>query len=179
MPTIAQPGSPEKRQESRDAQKVLRLLAKKVRSFGFERTKPTFFTRSSQHVLEFVHVHKFTFAPSFRVHFGVRVRSETFPAAHLNGPSSDEILDPELPSRRRYRFEFGTEEESWEECAQEMYQCVATEGLQWFESMNDRDKLLSPASPLTANSKEALRVELQNPGAVQTSEATQRALNAA
>ena len=176
---IAQPGSPEKKQESRDAQKVLRLLAKKLRTFGFERTKPTFFTRRSQHVLEFVHVHKFTFAPSFRVHFGVRVRSEEFPAAHLNGPSSDEILDPELPSRRRYRFDFDAGEESWAVCAQQMYQCVATEGLQWLMSVGDTEYLLSPTSPLAPDAKEALRVELQNPGAVQASEATRRTLNAA
>jgi hypothetical protein len=179
MPTIAQPGSPEKKQESRDAQKVLRLLAKKLIALGFGRTKPTFFTRSSQHVLEFMHVHRFTFAPSFRIHFGVRVRSEAVPAVHLNGPSSDEILDPKLPSRRRYRCEFDTGEASWEVCAQTMYQCVATEGLQWFESTSGTETLLSPASPLTASAREALRVELQNPGTVQTSEATQRVLNAA
>jgi hypothetical protein len=179
MPTNARPGSPEKKQESRDAQKVLRLLAKKLRTFGFQRTKSTFFTRSSQHLLEFVHVHKFTFAPSFRVHFGLRVRSEDFPAAHLNGPSSDEMIDPANPGQRRYRFEFGTGEESWELCAQEMYQCAAAEGLQWFKSMSDTAVLLSPASPLSAKAKEALRLELQNPCNVQTSEATQRALNAA
>jgi hypothetical protein len=179
MPTNAQPGSPEKKQESRDAQKVLRLLATKLRTLGFQRTKSTFFTRSSQNLLEFVHVHKFSFAPSFRVHFGIRVRSEEFPAAHLNGTSSDEIGDPASLGQRRYRFEFGTEEESWELCAQEMYKCAAAEGLHWFKSLSDTALLLSPASPLTAKAKEALRVELQNPRNVQTSEATLRVLNAA
>ena len=93
MPPIARPGSPEKKQESRDAQKVLRLLARKLETLGFRRTKSTFFTRPTKLGLEFVHVHKFSFAASFRVHFGLRVRTDDFPAAHLNGPTSDEIRD--------------------------------------------------------------------------------------
>jgi hypothetical protein len=51
----APPGASPKGQQSRDAQKVLRLLAKKLRFLGFERTKPTFFTRPAWYVLEFVH----------------------------------------------------------------------------------------------------------------------------
>ena len=158
---------------------MLRLLAKKLTKLGFERTKPTFFTRNTQHVLEFVHVHKFTFGPSFRVHFGLRVRSDDFPAAHLNGLSSEQIADATSPNRRRYRFEFDTYEASWELCAEEMYQCTSEEGMQWFGSMNDTAILLSSASPLTTGAKAALRWELENPSSVQSSEATQRALNAA
>jgi hypothetical protein len=60
-----------------------------------------------------------------------------------------------------------------------MYKCAAAEGLHWFKSLSDTALLLSPASPLTAKAKEALRVELQNPRNVQTSEATLRVLNAA
>jgi hypothetical protein len=48
---------------------------------GFLRTKPAFWVRPKVHCLEFVHLHLFTFAPSFRVHFGVRVLNDTFPAA--------------------------------------------------------------------------------------------------
>ena len=106
MATYATPGSPEKKQESRNAQKVARLLATKLKSLGFQRTKTSIFTRSKAHVLEFVHIHKFTFAPSFRVHFGIRVRTDDFPGAHLNGPSSDAMADPEVPNRRRYNFDF-------------------------------------------------------------------------
>ena len=79
MPHAAVSGSLEKKQESRDAQKVIRLLAKKLKPLGFQRTKPTFFTRRAQYGLEFVHVHKFSFEASFRVHFGFRVCSDDLP----------------------------------------------------------------------------------------------------
>jgi hypothetical protein len=175
----ALPGSEEKKQESRDAQKVLRLLSRKLKPLGFERTKPTFFTRSSQYVLEFVHVHKFTFGPKFRVQFGVRVRSDEFPAAHLNGPDSDSIADPTMPGRRRYIFSFTPNEASWESCSEAMLQCVSAEGVSWFASLTNPTVLLSSDSPLSPKAITALRRELEEPSFTQVSEATRRVLNAA
>ena len=179
MSTTALPGSAEKKQESRDAQKVLRLLNTKLRLLGFERTKPTFFTRPAQYVVEFVHVHKYTSGPEFRVHFGVRVRSDDFPANHLNGPTSAAIADPNSPGRRLYDFTFATNAVSWESCASAMYHCVSTDGLPWFASVTDPATLLSLKSPLTPNAVAALKRELEHPSDTQVSEATQRALNAA
>jgi hypothetical protein len=179
MSLPALPGTAEKKQESRDAQKVLRLLAKKLKPLGFERTKPTFFTRSGQYVLEFVHVHKFTFGPTFRVHFGVRVRSDNFVAAHLNGPDSGSIVDPAMPGLRRYRFSFTPNEASWESCAEAMLECVSTEGLRWFASLANPTALLSSESPLSPSAISALQRELEEPSSVLVSEATQRVLNAA
>lgn len=179
MPLIAKAGSPEKKQESRDAQKVLRLLARKLKPLGFERTKSTFFTRPSPYVVEFVHVHKFTFAPSFRVHFGARVRSDDSPAAHLNGPSSDEILDAGDPPRRKYEFDFDSSEASWEICAQAMYQCASSEGLEWFAATSNPGRLLSPDSPLTPEARAALQKEIASSSSATSSEVTQRVLNVA
>ncbi|MBX9902318.1 MAG: DUF4304 domain-containing protein [Burkholderiaceae bacterium] len=171
------PGSEEKKQESRDAQKVLRLLAKRLKPLGFERTKPTFFTRSGRYVLEFVHVHKFTFGPEFRVHFGVRVRSDELAGAHLNGPDSGSIAHPEAPNRRRYNFSFTSSSPSWELCAEAMLECVSVEGLRWFESFTNPIMLLSSNSPLSAPAMTALKRELEEPSGAQASEATRRALN--
>jgi hypothetical protein len=179
MSPLALPGSAEKKQESRDAQKVLRLLARKLKPLGFERTKPTFFTRSGRYVLEFVHVHKFTFGPIFRIHFGVRVRSDEFSAAHLNGPDSDSIADPRTPGRRRYELSFTPNEASWESCSEAMLQCVSAEGLRWFASSTNPTALLSSDSPLGLSAMTALQRELEEPSCAQVSEATQRALNAA
>ena len=175
----AHPGSAEKKQESRDAQKVLRFLEKKLKPLGFERTKPTFFTRSGPYVLEFVHVHKFTFGPTFRVHFGVRVRSDDFAAAHLNGPDSDSIVDPTMPGLRRYRFSFTPNEASWESCAEAMLECVSTDGLHWFASLANQTALLSSESQLSPSAISALQRELEEPFRVQVSEATQLVLNVA
>jgi hypothetical protein len=112
-------------------------------------------------------------------HFGLRVRTDDFPAAHLNGPSSDEIRDPVSPDRRRYEFNFDSSAPSWEACAQEMCRCVSTEGSDWFASLNSSEARLSPNSPLTPAARAALRRELENLSKVQASEATRRALNAA
>jgi hypothetical protein len=177
MSILATPGSESKKQETRDAQKVLRLLAKKLRVLGFERTKPTFFTRSAQHVIEFVHVHKYTFGPHFRIHFGVRVRSDDSPAAHLNGPDSNGIAAPETPGDRRYKFSFTTSGESREDCVEAMFHCVSEEGICWFASLADPDVLLAQNSPLSPAAKRALEKEGEDAGHAQVSEATRRALN--
>lgn len=173
------PGSPEKKQESRDAQKVLRLLARKLMSIGFQRTKPTFFTRPGRYVLEFVHVHKYTFGPAFRVHLGVRVRTDYFAAAHLNGPSSDGIADPESPDRRLYDFDFTATEANRESCAEAMHQYVATDGQCWFASIENPAALLSTDSPLAQSARVALQRELEQVSTPCVSEDAQRVLNVA
>ncbi|MBQ0933500.1 hypothetical protein [Ideonella alba] len=179
MPTYAAPGSPEKKLESRNAQKVMRLLSNKLKSLGFQRTKTSFFTRHKTLVIEFVHIHKYSFEPSFRVHFGIRVRTDTFPAAHLNGPSSDAIEDPQIPNRRLYNFSFDPNDASLEACAESMYQCALAEGASWFASMEKLELLLSPASPLTPEARAALQREVDSSSMVQVSDETRQVLNAA
>ncbi|MFN9450272.1 MAG: hypothetical protein ACK58U_11525 [Rubrivivax sp.] len=179
MPTYAAPGFPEKKLESRNAQKVARLLAAKLKPLGFQRTKTSFYTRPRPLVIQFVHLHKFTFESSFRLHFGVRVRTDTFPAAHLNGPNSDEIRDPENPTLERYRFWFDPEPESLEACAEEIVQCVLAEGEDWFRSVESAEHLLSTASPLTQQARLALKREVEGSVSREASNATQQALNAA
>ena len=177
MPAINQPGSPEKKQESRDAQKVLRLLDKELRQLGFKRTKPSFFIRSGKYVLEFVHVHKYSFGPAFRVEFGIRVRSDNFSAAHLNGPSSSGRVRAEPSSRPRDDFTYAPDEATWAECAAAMYHYVSQEGVPWFASVSDVGILISPNSPLAKSDIAALKRELEQPASVQLSEATRLALN--
>lgn len=178
MPLYAKPGSPEKKLETRNAQKVARLLANKLRPLGFERTKTNIFTRSKPLVIEFVHIHKFSFQASFRVHFGVRVRTDDFPGAHLNGPSSDEMRDLEDQSKSRYTFSFSSDAASWDACAEEILRCVLKEGSAWFASMENRERLLSPTSPLTQEARLALQCELQSGLAPEASQHTRKVFNA-
>jgi hypothetical protein len=117
MRPLALPGSPEKKQESRDAQKVLRLLAKKLQPLGFERTKPTFFVRPGNVLLEFVHVHKYTFGPRFRLHLGVRVRFDQFVAQALNGPAFDGAPGTNEPGAQA-RFNYRSDVETIAACAE-------------------------------------------------------------
>lgn len=178
MPPYAAPGSPEKKLESRNAQEVARLLANKLKPLGFERTKTSFYTRPKPLVIEFVHLHKFSFEASFRVHFGVRVRTDDFPGAHLNGPSSDEMRDSNDHSLRRYDFSFGADPASLDACAEEILRCVLEEGAVWFASMESQERLLSPSSPLTHEARTALQRELRSSTMPQASQQTQRVLNA-
>jgi hypothetical protein len=175
---IALPGSPEKKLEGRHAQKVLRLLAQRLNSFGFARTKASFFTRSRPWVIEFVHVHKFRFGPAFRVHLGIRVRNEHFPAAHLNGPAAENFPvaargDPAVS------FRFDSDPRSLDSCATAMAGFVEAEGLAWFEAFRCPESLLSSESPLAPAAQTDLRRALEDPGEAVDSATTLQVLNAA
>jgi hypothetical protein len=73
----------------RAAEKVRRAVTKHLSASGFVRGKSTFWARPRGHVIEFVHLHLFTFEPAFRAHCGIRVLNDDFVAAALNGPDSD------------------------------------------------------------------------------------------
>ena len=177
MRPLALPGSPEKKQESRDAQKVLRLLAKRLQPLGFERTKPTFFVRPGNVLLEFVHVHKYTFGPRFRLHLGVRVRFDQFVAQALNGPAFDGAPGTNEPGAQA-RFNYRSDVETIAACAEAMAQTVKTAGNQWFDAMSNPEQLLSIyRSPTTPISIDTMELALNDPRAVVTSPETRRAFN--
>lgn len=156
------PGSPEKRRESKDAQKVFRLLAKALRPLGFKRTKPTFFTRQSGLVVEFVHVHKYTFGPTFRIHLGVRVLNDAWRAVVLNGPCIDGLLNSE-GSRYTSRFDFTPDPTSLLACAHLMADVIRSQGERWFDGIRLHETLLdSGDSPLRAEEKAALRAAISD-----------------
>lgn len=157
----AEPRSLEKKRESLDAQKVLRLLAKGLAPLAFTRTKPSFFTRPGELVVEFVHIHKYTFGPMFRMHLGIRVLNDTKKdGMHLNGPQIDGCLDA-AASRYTARFEYGQDAESIAACAALMTEVIHLQAEPWFASMRPAHQLLdSPESPLRSQSKDALRAAL-------------------
>ena len=80
----------------RGAERVRRLLGTKLRPLGFVRGKTSFWARPQGHVIEFLHLHLFTFTPAFRAHAGIRVVNDTSAAAALNGPTSDGSWSGEL-----------------------------------------------------------------------------------
>lgn len=157
----AEPGSSERKRESLDAQKVLRLLAKALTPLGFLRTKPSFFTRPCDLVVEFIHIHKYTFGPTFRLHLGIRVLNDAKEdGMHLNGPQIDGVLNA-ATSRYLARFEYGQDAASIAACAALMAETVRLQAEPWFASMRPVRQLLdSPESPLSQQSKEALRIAL-------------------
>jgi hypothetical protein len=163
------------RAKRRLAEVIRRRFTGHLTATGFLRTKPTFWVRPKVHRLEFVHLHLFTFGPSFRVHFGVRVLNDTFPAAALNGLSSaDGFYGP----RREFVFKFSEREESLEACAADLARCVTTVGLPWFARLFDTEALLSSTSPLGPDARAALRKALAGEARPEVEAASRRILGA-
>jgi len=158
----------EKRVERSQKDKVLRRFRRLLGPHGFERTKSTFFTRPRQFVIEFVHVHKFTFKPGFRIHVGLRVTNDAFEACSLNGPYS---------KGAGLRLDFGASEQSVDQCAAEMLQYVQDVAEPWFRRWRNIDQLLhDPTSPLDPDARTCLREATESRASSERVRQTQRLL---
>lgn len=146
-----------------------RAVTKNLSVSGFVRGKSTFWARPREHVIEFLHLHLFTFAPSFRAHCGIRVLNDDFAAAALNGPDSDRCWSD---GRRTYSLEFTEDGERIARCAAEIARFCAEVAVPWFERFAGPRILLASESPL--NERARLNLErsfrgLANPETVQFS----------
>ena len=142
-------------------EKVRRLLRVALRELGFERTKTSFFTRCRVLTVQFIHLHKYSFAPEFRVHPGIRVSNDAFPAAALNGPDSHRYTCKGAPGGRVYNFAFDAAPETFVRCADEIAAYVRTVALPWFDAWSDPRHLLAASdSPLHADARAALAAAL-------------------
>lgn len=113
--------------------------------FGYALTKSTFISRAHPFLIAFFHFHKFTFAPSLRLHFGIRVLNSEFPAPELNGPSFSD-----LPG-------YSDDDQSVQNCVQKLTEFLISEGLTWTESWLVPEKLISDMrSPLSNEDKASL-----------------------
>ena len=135
------------------AAKVHRLLTKQLAAHGYVRGKSTFWSRPREHVVEFIHLHLYSFAPSFRVHCGVRVLNSGFEAIALNGLHSDE-------QHPRPLMEFSTNPDSLNECVANITQYCATACEAWFNEFKTTESLLSTNSPLSNDDRAALQSAL-------------------
>lgn len=138
----------------KQAEAVRKQLSVRVVSMGFTRTKPTFWTRGDELIVQFVHLHLMTFAAGFRVHFGIRVLNDTFPAPVLNGPMSEGTW---AQAGRKYVFDFSKTHESVVHCVDELASYIADVGVPWFERFGSADSALAPDGPLTQESRDRLR----------------------
>ncbi|MES2321044.1 MAG: hypothetical protein V4633_02150 [Pseudomonadota bacterium] len=102
------------------------MVAKSLQVHGFSHTKTSFFTRVNQQKVEFVHLHVFSFEPSFRVHLGVRAAEDLFRAVSLNGPTSDYV-------GKDFDLRFTAVADSLPVCAAEVVRYVEVVGLPWFK----------------------------------------------
>jgi hypothetical protein len=135
------------------AEQVRRSVTTKLQALAFTRGKTSFWARPQTHVIEFLHLHLFTFAPAFRVHSGIRVLNDVFVAAALNGPTSDECRSS---AGRTYRLEFSDSEASIESCAAEVERFCAEVADPWFKRFREPHVLLAAESPLTDEARSGL-----------------------
>ena len=143
-----------KKLEQSNGQKVLRRLANKIKELGFSRTKPTFYTREREHVVEFIHVHKFSFGPYFRVHVCIRVKNDSRDFIALLGPIDKELLSG-------VKFEFDETTDSIDLCASKMAQFVKEEAEGWYAKWIDHSALLEESSPLGETEKDSLKEAIE------------------
>jgi len=147
----------DKKRERLARDRILRRLNRLLESLGFTRSKSTFFIRRSQHVVEFIHLHKYSFDPDFRVHLGLRVLGDPFEAVALNGPDSHDAV-----CRKEYDFHFNESAESIERCADSLFRFCAEDGEVWFKSWRNLERLIKhSSSPLGIEAKNALASALQ------------------
>ena len=141
--------------------KVLRHVSRLLPQLGLKRSKPTFFVCRRELVIEFIHLHKYSFAPGYRIHLGIRVLNDTFPAAALNGPDSHAYTSPDSPNGSRYRLDFGPDDASVKQCSDEIFRWCSDVGMPWFLRYRDPHALLLDAtSPLRGEEKARLEVAI-------------------
>lgn len=132
----------EKTIEKTNAELVRRKVRDSLKQLDIKRTKPTFYTRLLDDRIEFIHLHKFTFGPYFRVHSGIRFLVDDFEAVELNGIDSDIF-------KSEYNLRYHKSEESVERCANEIMLFIQKEALPWIEKWRSREPLYNEQnSPL-------------------------------
>ncbi len=127
-----------------NAEKIRRAFTKRIADLGFSRTKSTFWTRPRQNSIQFIHLHLFSFAPSFRIHLGIRVLNDDFEAPALNGLDSDTTPGP----LHRYHLRFHAQEQTLKRCIDDLEAYCREIGEPWFMKWGDDQALLSAESPL-------------------------------
>lgn len=129
---------------------MLAQVARLLTPLGFAAGRTGFFVRRREWVAEFVHLHKYSFAPGYRVHLGIRVLNDVFPAPALNGPHSGS----------RDELSFAPAPRSPAGCASEVARWCLEIGEPWFARFASPEALLADGSPLDAEARDGLREAL-------------------
>jgi hypothetical protein len=150
-------------------EKVCKEFSLSVEPLGFRRTLKTFWTRRRGHVIEFIHFHRFGIsygAPvdasvRIRVHLGIRVLNDDFPASALNGPNTDNARF-RGPTGGRYHHRFNAQTGStFQRCIDDLTRFMKFEGEPWFQRFASDEQLLNaPDSPLRIQDKDCLRAAM-------------------
>jgi|HubBroStandDraft_2_1064218.scaffolds.fasta_scaffold162141_1 hypothetical protein len=125
-----------KKVERSNAAKTLRMFSKDLKAFGYFR-KSTFFARERQFLAHFLHVHKFSFGPHFRIHACIRVLNDSRSHMALLGISSGECSGLALS--------YGPTLEEMRACSDLMIRYVTEVAEPWFEKQVPSSLLKLPS----------------------------------
>lgn len=131
-----------KKIERSNSNKVFRSFTRMVKPLGFRRVKTRqFWIREQKHVIEFIHIHKFTFGPKYRIHICIRVINSPLDFLALQG-----VTDKELDKGATFQFEDSATSVS--QCSEDMFNFIKQSAEGWFLKYRDIDRLLSSGSPI-------------------------------
>lgn len=118
--------------EKNITKKIQTRLGKVLLEYGYKHTKPSLFVKNNGRWYQAVHIHKFSFTPSFRVHIVLRYSHDQFKEIALNGPTSD--------TYKEYKTNFSDDSESITKCVAEIKRFIVDIGFQWFKKTLSLDK---------------------------------------
>jgi hypothetical protein len=131
-----------------------------VASLGFVRLKTAWWERKEGMLLQMIHIHKFTFTTSFRVHAANHLEGFDEDVHWLNGMSSHDgwyerhILG--LPVRL-YTFDYTESSSSWQPSADILFEFTRDILIPWIEKWSDVSVLQTRSdSPLNETQKSYL-----------------------
>lgn len=94
----------DKLMERRIVRKIQVELGRHLIQLGFLHTKSTLYVRLHEQHADVIHLHKYSFQKSFRMHSAIRSFADSFEAISLNGPDSHEWG---IETKRRMHFDDG------------------------------------------------------------------------
>lgn len=137
--------------ERSNHQKIVRSFAKRLKALGFEKYKSSFFRRKQQTFIQYVHIHKYRSAPSYRLHLGIKPNDDEDKNHYLNGLESTPYECKGSPNGKKYNFSFHKNAETIDRCVENLHQFTVEVCEKWFNDWNDPERLLkSPESPLNS-----------------------------
>ena len=136
---------------------IFKMFAKQVSPLGFTQLKTTWWERRKDLILQKIHIHKFSFTTSFRVHAALHLVGFGKDVDWLNGMSShDGWYEKKIMGLpiSRYDFKYTESSASWPHAADNLFEFTKEVLVPWFERWSDFDRLKSAAdSPLDGEQK--------------------------
>jgi hypothetical protein len=124
----------DKKIEKSNKDKILRRVAKELKEFDFSRAKTTFFVREIGPIIEFLHFHKYSYAPDFRIHTCIRVLNDQRDWIALQGFDSHPYQCLDSPNGKKYIFNFYKTNESIDRSVEYIVEFVSEVSNPWFKN---------------------------------------------